>query len=124
MPAPYSIDLRQRIINIYQTRESSQREIAERFKVSLSFVKRLICRYQQTGSVKPKSHGGGEIAIIQQSALEQIKQLVDEQPDALLRELCERWEKKKGIKVSISTMYRRLQKLQLTTKKRRDPASA
>lgn len=41
MPAPYSIDLRQHIINAYETRVSSQREIAERFQVSLSFVKRL-----------------------------------------------------------------------------------
>jgi transposase len=117
MPAPYSIDLRQRIINAYQTKKSSQTEIAERFQVSLSFVKRLIGRYQQTGSVKPKSHGGGAISIIKQSDLEQIKQLVNEQPDALLRELCERWEVKKGMKISISTMHRQLQKLQLTTKK-------
>ncbi|NJO99156.1 MAG: hypothetical protein HC764_26815 [Pleurocapsa sp. CRU_1_2] len=36
---------------------------------------------------------------------------------ALLRELCERWEARKGIKVSISTMHRRLEKLKLTTKK-------
>jgi transposase len=117
MPAPYSIDLRQRIINAYETRVSSQREIAERFQVSLSFVKRLICRYQQTGSIKPKCHGGGAIAIIKQSDLEQVKQLVNEQPDALLQELCERWEVTKGTKVSISTMHRQLQKLRLTTKK-------
>jgi transposase len=123
MPATYSIDLRQRIINAYQTKQrlephvSSQTVIAERFQVSLSFVKRLIGRYQQTGSVKPKSHGGGAIAMIKQSDLEQIKQLVDEQPDALLRELCERWSAKKGMKISISTMHRQLQKLQLTTKK-------
>ena len=36
---------------------------------------------------------------------------------ALLRELCERWELKTGIKSSISTMHRRLEKLKLTTKK-------
>jgi hypothetical protein len=45
------------------------------------------------------------------------KQLVNEQPDALLQELCERWEVTKGTKVSISTMHRQLQKLRLTTKK-------
>ena len=117
MAAPYSIDLRQRVINAYEAREGSQRQIAQRFEVSESFVKRLIRRYKETGSVKPKSHGGGAIAVIKQSDLKQIEQLVEEQPDALLRELCQRWETIKGIKVSISTMHRRLEKLKLTTKK-------
>lgn len=117
MPAPYSIDLRQRVINAYEAKEGSQRQIAQRFQVSRSFVKKLIYRYRETGTVKPKSHGGGAIAIIKKSELKQIKQLVDEQPDALLRELCERWEIRKGVKVSVSTMHRRLEKLKLTTKK-------
>ena len=117
MPAPYSVDLRQRVINACEAKEGSQRQIAQRFQVSQSFVKRLIYLYRETGTVKPKSHGGGAIAIIKQSELKQIEQLVKEQPDALLRELCERWEVKKGVKVSISTMHRRLEKLKLTTKK-------
>lgn len=117
MPAPYSKDLRQRVINAYEAKEGSQRQIAQRFKVSHSFVKKLIDRYRETGTVEPKSHGGGAVAVIKKSELKQIEQLVNEQPDALLRELCERWEAKKGIKVSISTMHRRLEKLKLTTKK-------
>ena len=117
MPAPYSIDLRQRVINAYEAQEGSQRQIAQRFQVSHSFVKRLIYRYRETGTIEPKSHGGGAIAIIKKSELKQIEQLVNEQPDALLRELCERWEIKKGVKVSISTMHRKLVKLRLTTKK-------
>lgn len=117
MPAPYSIDLRQRVINAYEAKEGSQRQIAQRFQVSQSFVKKLIYRYRETGTVEPKSHGGGAIAIIKKSELKQVEQLVNEQPDALLRELCERWEARKGIKVSISTMHRRLEKLKLTTKK-------
>lgn len=55
--------MRQRVINADEAKEGSQRQIAERFQVSLSFVKRLIRRYQKTGSVKPKSHGGGAIAM-------------------------------------------------------------
>ena len=117
MPAPYSIDLRQRVINAYEAKEGSQRQIAQRFQVSHSFVKRLIYRYRETGTIEPKSHGGGAIAIIKKSELKQIEQLVNEQPDVLLRELCERWEIKKGVKVSISTMHRKLEKLRLTTKK-------
>lgn len=46
MPAPLSIDLRQRVIAAYQAKEGSQRQLAERFKVSLSFVRDLTCRYR------------------------------------------------------------------------------
>ncbi len=42
MPAAYSIDLRQRIINAYKAKEDSQIQLAKRFQVSLSCVKRLI----------------------------------------------------------------------------------
>jgi transposase len=59
----------------------------------------------------------GAKAVIKQSQLKQVQQLVNEQPDALLRELCERWEKIEGTEVSISTMHRKLQQLKLTTKK-------
>ena len=117
MPAAYSIDLRQKIINAYEAKEGSHRQLAQRFKVSLSFVKRLIRRYQETGEIKPKPHGGGARAKITGSDLEQIEQWVEKHPDILLRELCERWEHKRGIPVSIATMYRRLQDLNLTTKK-------
>ena len=118
-----SLDLRQRVINAYEGKEGSQRQIAERFQVSQSFVKKLIYRYRETGTIEPKPHGQrlephvGAVAIIKKSELKQIEELVNEQPDALLRELCERWEITKGIKVSISTMHRRLEKLKLTTKK-------
>lgn len=118
MPAPYSIDLRQRVINVYQGEKVTQRELAERFQVSQSFVTRLIRRHQQTGTIKPKSRAGGAKAKIEMSQLGQIEQLVEEQSDVLLRELCERWEEQTGIKVSISTMHRRLHSLNLTTKKK------
>lgn len=117
MAAPYSIDLRQRVINAYQAKEGTQRQLAERFQVSQSFVTRLIRRYQHTGKIEPKSRGGGAKAKINASQLGQIEKLVEEQSDVLLPELCDRLEQKIGIKVSISTMHRKLQKLKLTTKK-------
>ena len=88
MPAAYSIDLRQKIINAYEAKEGLHRQLAQRFKVSLSFVKRLIRRYQETGEIKTKPHGGGAITKIKGSDLAKIKQLVAEQPDALLRDWC------------------------------------
>ena len=41
MPAPYSIDLRQRVINAYEAKEGSQRQIAERFRSLSVFYKKI-----------------------------------------------------------------------------------
>ena len=41
---PYSMDLRERVAAAVDLREGSQREIARRFRVSLSFVVRLLER--------------------------------------------------------------------------------
>ncbi|BAZ90990.1 transposase [Raphidiopsis curvata NIES-932] len=41
MPKPYSIDLRNRVIVAWVAREGSQRQLAERFKVSLSLCEKF-----------------------------------------------------------------------------------
>jgi transposase len=117
MPAPYSTDLRQRVIDAYKAKQGSLRQLADRFQVSLSFVQRLIRRYQNTGQVAPKPHAGGAIAKITFGDLPRVQQLVDEQPDAILEELCERLAFRSGIQVSVPTMHRTVQRLELTTKK-------
>ncbi|OBU77498.1 helix-turn-helix domain-containing protein [Cylindrospermopsis raciborskii S07] len=63
MPKPYSIDLRNRVIVAWVAQEGSQRQLAERFKVSLSFVRNLVRRYRETGQVEPKQCGGYEKPI-------------------------------------------------------------
>ncbi|MEH2067397.1 MAG: hypothetical protein V7K47_04365 [Nostoc sp.] len=46
-----------------------------------------------------------------------VQQLVDQQPDAILSELCERLAERSGINISISIMHRAVQRLELTNKK-------
>lgn len=117
MPAPYSTDLRQRVIDAYKAKEGSQRKLAERFKVSLSFVQRLIRRHKNGGQLTPRAHGGGTCSKIRLEDLPKVQQLVDAQPDVLLSELCERLAAQSGIIVSVTTMHRAVQRLKLTTKK-------
>lgn len=117
MPAAYSRDLRQRVLEAYKAKEGSQRKLAERFKVSLSFVQRIIKRQKETGQVTPKAHGGGAKALLGHKELERVQQLVSAQPDALLSELCERLAAQTGVVVSVTTMHRAVKRLQLTTKK-------
>ncbi|NJL41371.1 MAG: transposase [Leptolyngbyaceae cyanobacterium SM1_4_3] len=120
MPAPLSVDLRQRILAAYEAKEGSQRQLAERFKVSLSFIRDLLRHYRQTGTVQPKARGGGAVAKVGKAQLSIIEDLVKEQPDALLSELCERFAARTGVEVSVSTMQRVVCQLKFSVKKNVD----
>ena len=117
MPAPLSVDLRQRILAAYEAKEGSQRQLAKRFKVSLSFIRDLMRHYRETGTVQPKPHGGGAVAKLGKENLPIVAALVQAQPDALLTELCERFCQQTGIEVSVSTLQRAVCQLKLSVKK-------
>lgn len=114
----YSTDLREKVMNAYKNREGSQRELAKRFSVSLSFVQSLLRRYRSSGTVEPKPHGGGQSAKLNSEEVALITALVEEDNDAILVELCSRLEERTGVKVSRATMGRITQKLNLTRKKK------
>ncbi len=112
----YSLDLRQKIINAHNNKEDSLRQLASRFKVSLNFVQKLIRRYHNEGTLEPLPHGGGSVPKLA-NHLNVVQQLVEEDNDATLAELCERIEQRTGVRVSQSTLFRVLQQLKLTRKK-------
>lgn len=57
MPVAYSTDLRTRVIHAWDAKEGTQRQLAERFKVSLSFVKRVLRRYRTSAQRAAKPRG-------------------------------------------------------------------
>ena len=113
----YSVDLRQKIIETYKNKEGSIRGVAERFKVSRSFVQKLLKQHQQMGNLAPLPHGGGTPPKLTDYVLE-IEKLLEEKNDATLPELCQNIKEATGINVSPSTLCRFLQKLNLTRKKK------
>lgn len=113
----YSGDLRQKIIDAYNQREGSQRQLAKRFRVSLTFIENLLKRYRTNSTVEPRAHGGGQSAKLSPEQETVIATLVEEDNDASLIELCDRLEQRVGVRVSRATMGRIVQKLKLTKKK-------
>ncbi|GAA6616326.1 transposase [Scytonema sp. NUACC26] len=113
----YNQDLRQKIIDAYLNREGSDRQLAANFRVSLSFIQTLVGRFLDTGSIAAFPHKSGNPPKLQAENLEVLKQLVAENNDATLEELCVQMELKTQIKVSRATMGKTLQKLGLTRKK-------
>jgi transposase len=118
MPAPYSQDLRRRIINAYYNKDGSQRQLAKRFQVSLTFVRNLLRHYRQTGTIEPKKHGGGTKTKIDNHGFAVIEQMIQQKPDLIFSELCQLLKEKTGVKVSKSSMYRYVRKLNMSRKKK------
>ncbi|MBE9033873.1 IS630 family transposase, partial [aff. Roholtiella sp. LEGE 12411] len=51
---PYSLDLRQKIVDAYACGDISQRKLAKNFGVTLSFVQNLLKRDRELGTICPK----------------------------------------------------------------------
>ena len=56
----YSRDFRQKILETYEQEEISQRNLAKRFRVSLSFIVKLTKQWRESKNLSPKPHGGGQ----------------------------------------------------------------
>jgi hypothetical protein len=74
--AAYSLDLRQRILSAWQNKENTQRGLAKRFKVSLSFVRDFLRRYRETNEIAAKPQGGDGLSKIKGEDEELLKKIV------------------------------------------------
>ena len=117
----YSVDLRQKIIDTYHSQPISQRQLANRFSVALSFVQKIIKQYRTTGIVAAKPHQGGSRLKLTAEQLAVLAELIESNNDATLAELCAMLGSKTGVVVSIATMGRMTNKLNITVKKNSVP---
>jgi transposase len=117
----YSLDLRQKIIDVYKQEEVSQRQLARRFNVALSFIVKLLRQYRTTGNISPKPFNGGVKLKLNSESLLVLTELIENNNDATLDELCQMLKERRGVSISRATMGRMTQRLQLTVKKNSVP---
>ncbi|HEY9846373.1 MAG TPA: transposase [Candidatus Caenarcaniphilales bacterium] len=117
----YSLDLRQKIVDAYAEDNISQRQLAKQFRVTLSFVEKLLKQQRETGNIAPKQRTYQTPTKLDDEQLKVLEQLVEEQNDATLEELRDRLEQKTGVRIGRSTVDRMLIKLDLTVKKNISP---
>lgn len=118
MPKAYGIDLRQKILEAYLNKEGAISNLAERFKVSESTVKRIAKRYRDTGEVKLYLHKVGRHELIDEHGKEILKNIVISNPDYTLSEIQSAYYKRKGVKPVLAVFHRVLKKLQFSYKKK------
>lgn len=114
----YPVELRQRILEAVDNQLDTNNEIAEIFGVHQTFIYKLLRQRSQTGEIAPLPHGGGQTAKLDEADLDELAKLSRANPDATLDELSIKLKKKIRKKVSVSTIWRALEKLNITRKKR------
>jgi transposase len=117
--AAYSIDLRQKLLQACERHLGSQRTIADVFGVSLAFVEKVVRQHRTTGDLAPKPHAGGQKPRLDAAAQAVVQRLLDANADATLAELCTGVAAAIGVRVSVPTMCRVLQRLGLPRQKSR-----
>jgi transposase len=116
-----SIDLRPKILRACERPLGSQRRIADVFGVSRAFVENVWRQHRTTGDIAPKPPAGGQQPRLDTAAQAVVRRLVADHPEATVAEWCARVAAARGVRVSVPTMCRVLQRLGLPRKKRRAP---
>jgi len=111
MGASYSQDLRDRVMAARDAGHTT-RQVARMYFVSESWVRRVMQRRREHGETTPRPRGGITVVKID---VNRLRHLVEEQPDATIRELHERL----GCACSESGVGAALKRLALSFKKRR-----
>lgn len=114
----YSLDLRQKIIEVRQKEKLSIRKLAERFKVAKSFVQKILKQFQETGDVRAKKRGGSPPRKLNDEQVVTLVEIIDENNDATLEEIGVLLEEKTNVKVSTTTIWNISKKLNYSFKKK------
>ena len=87
---PYSLDFRQKIVSAYENGVETIVEVAERFEVSPSFIKKMLAQNRLTGSIAPVGHRGGQPRRLADKHRKWLLKTVLDEPDITLSDLQER----------------------------------
>ena len=116
----YSLDLRRRVLAAVDAGQLRRPQIAALFAVSTSWIRRLVQRRRETGSIGPRPQRHGPLPALSARQCQRLAELVRRHPDATLAEMRQRL----AAGVGTTTLWRALAQLGLTLKKSRSgPAS-
>jgi transposase len=111
--APYSMDLRKRVIKAFDTSGDAE-EVAATFGVSRAWVHRLSQRRRETGSIAPRRQTKFRARVLAGQE-QRLAALIAARPDATLAEL----QDELPVRAALTTIWREIDRLHLTVKKNR-----
>jgi len=113
---PYSLDLRQRVLQALQDGQS-QRAIAARFALALATVQRYARQFRERQDLTPQPIPGRPRTLSAEKH-EELAALVASRSDWTLERLAQAWQEQAGQKLSAATMHRTLRRIGYAYKKR------
>lgn len=113
----YSLDFRQKIFDTYKTGGISQRQLANKFCVSLGFIEKLLKQYRETASIAPKVRTKQTPPKLNEEQMKILEEIVEAKNDLTLSEIRFILKEKTGITIGISTVDRMLQRIEISLKK-------
>lgn len=109
----YSMDLRERVAAACDEGGATREQIAARFSVGVRWVRDLLRRRRETGSIAPRPHSGGRPPAFGAAAAGRLREAVRADADATLQELGQA----AGVACSVAAVFRALDRLGITRKK-------
>src|SRR5208282_4597030 len=117
MAKAYSDDLRRRILQAYEQREGSEARLAQRFRVSVSYVKKIRRQLRHTGKMERVPHHPGRKPKCTPSVREQLRRWLEQQPDLTLAEMQEQLRQQARLSVSLPSLWTVLGRIGMRLKK-------
>jgi len=113
----YSLDLRHRVLEAALSGDHSIAQVAVLCGVGTTFVNKMLGLHRDGQDLAPRPHGGGRRACLSDAHRKLLRAEVRRRNDATLEELRAYLEAKSRVRVSIPTLGRVLQQLDLGRKK-------
>ena len=113
----YPLELRQRVIKAVDNKIGTKKEIAETFSVSTSWIRKLLQRRRETGSIEPLPRTQGRKPAFRDPQLQELDDFIERHPDATLEEIRESFADR--INCSVVAVHNALKRLEWRYKKNR-----
>jgi transposase len=84
---PTSMDLGKRIVASYDAKEGTMKQVAQRFRVSLELVKKLVWQRNRIGTIEPQYQNQGRKPAFDDKNLKRLDQFVQQHSDVTLKEI-------------------------------------
>ena len=113
----YSMDLRKRVLAVYDCGQYNLKQIAERFQVTTRWIQQLRQRRELEGTIAPYPQNQGRKPAFRGKQLEELNEFVRHRPDATLEEIQEHFSGK--VTCSLVAIHQTLKRLGWRYKKKR-----
>src|ERR1039458_8763402 len=117
MAKAYGDDLRRKFLTAYENGDGTLEELAEDFRVSVGWAKKISAAHTRTGLMERAVHRPGRKPAVDEERRKLLLSWIAKEPDLTLAQLQLKLDQQSGVAVSRVAIWRWLQRLGLRLKK-------